>query len=404
MRRTAMTSSEADIEVRAAAFLAWLAPHLRDRRKRENFALYFAGLMSPSERKSVEPLAALGQVDATEARRAHDRLLHFVGNSKWSDHEVRLAAARYALEAMTKREPIRAWIVDDTGFLKQGEHSPGVQRMYTGSAGKIANCQIGVSLTLATETEHLPVDMDLYLPERWADDAVRRRATAIPEALVYRPKWKMSLDMIERAVADGLPTGVVLADSAYGDVGAFRRGLTNAGLEYAVGLHGSTVVRRVDAFGELAEPESVASIAKSIRSRRRRRITWREGTRKSLSSRFYLCRVQVDGDEASQTLAIEWRDDDPERPKFTLSSIAKSQLTATRFMDLVMSRWRTERVYEDLKGDLGLDHYEGRKYPGWQHHVSVVLCCAAFATAQKVRAFPPSPSGTDRGDRLGHAA
>jgi SRSO17 transposase len=387
------------VRERASVFLAHLAPHLRDVRKRENFAQYFLGLMSPAERKSMEPLAALGHSDPVEVRRAHDRIVHFIGGSTWSDAEVRRTAAQYALEKLTEREPVRAWIVDDTGFLKQGTHSPGVQRMYTGSAGKITNCQIGVSLTLATETEHVPVDMDLYIPESWANDPVRRKETRIPDDVTYRPKWRMALDMIERAVGHGLPAGTVLADSAYGDVGEFRRALGRLGLEYAVGVHSSTRVRRINSFGKLAKAQPVADIARSVRSNLRRRIDWREGTRKSLSSRVYLCPVKIPGDDTAHTLAIEWRDDSPDEPKFTVSSIPKGKLTATAFLDLVMSRWRTERVYEDLKGELGLDHYEGRRYPGWQHHVSVVLCCAAFATAEKARSFPPSTAGTDRGDR-----
>jgi SRSO17 transposase len=387
-----MDLNDPEITERAASFLESLAPHLPDHRKRANFAQYFAGLLSGAERKSIEPLAAMGRTEPLEVRRAHHRLVHFVGDSEWSDHAVRLAAARYALSGMTKREPVRSWIIDDTGFLKQGRCSPGVQRMYTGSAGKIANCQIGVSLTLATASEHVPVDMDLYVSEAWASDEARRRAAKIPPEVVYRPKWKMALDMIERAKNDGLPTGVVLADSAYGDVGPFRHGLEALGLAYAVGLHASTHVQLVNAYGRLNQPQSLASLARSIRSNLRRRIEWREGTKQTLSSRMYVCEVRVPGEEATRTLVIEWRDASPDEPKFTLSTIPKKSMTAKRLVELLMSRWRTERVYEDLKGELGLDHYEGRKYTGWQHHVSVVLCCAAFVTAEKVRAFPPSAS------------
>jgi SRSO17 transposase len=391
------------LEIRAEQFLEGLAPHLRDHRKRANFALYFAGLLSPAERKSVEPIAALGLEDPRDARRAHDRLLHFIGGSSWSDHAVRLYAARYALWEMMRHEPVRAWIVDDTGFLKQGTHSPGVQRMYTGSAGKIANCQIGVSLTLATSSEHVPVDMDLYLPKAWAEDPERRAEAGIPDELVYRPKWRMALDMILQAQSDGLPTGVVLADSAYGDVGPFRHGLEEAGLDYAMGVHASTCVQRVNAHGKLNKTQSLASLARSIRSNLRRRIEWREGTKEILSSRVHIGQVRIPGESATRTLVIEWRDSEPDEPKFTLATLPK-KILAKRLVDLTMSRWRTERAYQDLKGELGLDHYEGRKYSGWQHHVSVVLCCAAFVTAEKLRAFPPSGSRPGPGHRHGFAA
>lgn len=397
-----MEHASSSLDLAVQAFLEGLSACLRDRRKRANFALYFLGLLSPAERKSIEPLATLGLDDPRDAKRAHDRLLHFIGGSSWSDHAVRRYAAQYALSEMVRREPIRTWIIDDTGFLKQGKHSPCVQRMYTGSAGKIANCQIGVSLTLATRSEHLPVDMDLYLPRTWAEDPVRREQVGIPETAVYRPKWKIAIDMILSAQRDGLPLGIVLADSAYGDVGEFRRGLEDAGFGYAVGLHASTCVQRVNARGNLNAPQSLASLACSIRSNLRRRITWREGTRTALSSRMYFCLVRVPGEAATRTLVIEWRDGEADKPRFTLTTLSK-KVVAKRMVELIMSRWRTERVYEDLKGELGLDHYEGRRFAGWQHHVSVVLCCAAFVTAQKVRAFPPSPRRT-RPARPNHRA
>jgi SRSO17 transposase len=141
--------------------------------------------------------------------------LHFAVDSKWSDQEVRREAAQYALSAMTEREPVEAWIVDDTGFLKQGKHSVGVQRQYTGSAGKTTNCQIGVSLSIATRTEHLPIDFELYLPESWANEAARRHEARIPPGVSFKSKPKLALQMIRRALKQGVPKGLVLGDSAY---------------------------------------------------------------------------------------------------------------------------------------------------------------------------------------------
>src|SRR5207253_8440839 len=120
------------------------------------------------------------------ARAMHEKLLHFVGQSRWDDRAVRLESARYALEALGKREPITTWIIDDTGFLKQGTHSVGVQRQYTGSAGKIANCQIGVSLSVATSTEQIPIDFELYLPEMWAEDPALRAEAKIPDSVTFK--------------------------------------------------------------------------------------------------------------------------------------------------------------------------------------------------------------------------
>ena len=153
--------------------------------RRESFALYAEGVFGDGERKSIEPIAARACADPSRADAGHQRLLHFALDAPWSDDDVRREAARYALEAMTAREPVDSWIVDDTGFLKQGKHSVGVQRQYTGSAGKTTNCQIGVSLTVATRTEQVPIDFALYLPETWTEDRARRHEARIPDLLTY---------------------------------------------------------------------------------------------------------------------------------------------------------------------------------------------------------------------------
>ncbi|MCB9716460.1 MAG: IS701 family transposase [Myxococcales bacterium] len=158
------------------------------------------------------------------------RRARFLSRSEWDNRPLREYMARYALLPMQMHGPVRHWIIDDTGFLKQGKHSPGVQRQYTGSAGKVTNCQVAVSLTLATEHAHLPVDMDLYLPRSWADDRKRCRAAKIPNDVKYRPKWKIALDMIDAAIEAGLPRGVTLADADYGQKSEFRDGLDERGL------------------------------------------------------------------------------------------------------------------------------------------------------------------------------
>lgn len=181
---------------------------LDDDRRRASFAMYAMGLFGDGERKSVEPMAARACGDPTDTERAHDRLLHFMTDSRWSDREVRRTATRHAVSAMTARDPIRSWIVDDTGMLKQGTHSVGVQRQYTGSAGKVTNCQIAVSLSIATKTEHVPIDFELYLPKLWTDDPDRRQEARIPDEIEFRTKHELALEMIHRAVKDELPRGV----------------------------------------------------------------------------------------------------------------------------------------------------------------------------------------------------
>jgi SRSO17 transposase len=221
---------------RLEAYFAQIGANLRDKRKRESFAMYAFGLLGDGERKSAEPIAsrACGG-DTTKANGTHHKMLHFVGQSTWDDHAVRRVAARYALAAMSAREPVTTWIIDDTGFLKQGHESVGVQRQYTGSAGKITNCQIGVSLSVASRSEHLPIDFELYLPTIWTEDAAKRAKARIPASLPFQTKLDLALGMIERAVHDGIPGEILLADSAYGESHAFRESKRSrpGGLAYA---------------------------------------------------------------------------------------------------------------------------------------------------------------------------
>jgi SRSO17 transposase len=378
---------------------------LGDERRRASFAMYAMGLFGEGDRKSVEPIAARACGDPDGTERAHDRLLHFITDSNWSDREVRRIAAKHALDAMTAREPVQAWIVDDTGMMKQGTHSVGVQRQYTGTVGKVANCQIAVSLSLATRTEHVPVDFELYLPKCWTSDEARRQEARIPDDIEFRTKPELAIEMIHRAVADELPTGVVLADSAYGDSVDFREQIRVLNLDYAVGVHATTKVWRVDRFGRRrGEAISVKKLAKEMGRKRFRSVLWRDGTRGPLWSRFARLRVVVEHDDGWEPskredlwLLIEWPDNESEPVHYTLSSLPRT-VSTKQLVRLVKERYRTERVYEDLKGELGFDHFEGRRFPGWHHHISVVLCCFAFIVAERVRRFPPSyrrPARTD---------
>jgi SRSO17 transposase len=380
---------------RLEAYFEQIGTCLRDKRKRASFAMYAFGILGDGERKSAEPIAARacgGSVE--ECQHAHDKLLHFVGQSRWDDHAVRRIAARYAIEAMSEHEPVTTWIVDDTGFLKQGSHSVGVQRQYTGSAGKITNCQVGVSLSVATRREHVPIDFELYLPESWTEDAERRKEGRIPQEFFFKTKIDLALDMIARAIDDNIPGEVVLADSGYGDSHAFRETVRTLGLDYAVAIHAPTLVWCLDARGRRrGEPLGVQELGMHLPFRR---VTWRDGTGGKLSSRFAVKRVKVAHDDGTapaarepQWLVIEWPDGEAKPTKFFLTTLRK-RMSKKQMIRLIKERWRTERAYEELKGELGLDHFEGRSFPGWHHHVSVVLCCYAFVVAERMRHFPPS--------------
>lgn len=384
-------------EQRLRDFLDGIGDILGTPQRRENFARYALGLIGDGDRKSMEPIAARAGASVAHMDAAHQRLLHFITDSTWDDHEVRLAAARYALAPMTRTALPWAWIVDDTGFLKQGKHSVGVQRQYTGSAGKITNCQIGVSLSIATPQDHIPIDFELYLPECWANDPVRRAEGKIPDDVGFKTKPQLALDMLRRAVRADLPRGTVLADEGYGNSSEFRTGCRKLGLDFAVSVSATTRVWIVDALGRRRGDALPARdlAARFAADNAFRRYTWREGTSEPLSARFAFVRVVPAADDGREPrrrdrvwLVCEWRDDDDEPCHFHLATYKR--MPFVQLVHLIKERWRTERVYQDLKGELGLDHFEGRRFRGWHHHVSVALCCFAFLAAERARAFPPS--------------
>jgi len=384
-----------EADTRLHEYLDGIADILGTKRRREGFALYACGIFGEGERKSVEPIASRACGSPAEAEAMHRKLLRFVGESEWLDRPLREHATRYAVEQMQRRGPIRHWIVDDTGFLKQGKHSPGVQRQYTGSAGKTANCQVAVSLSLATEHAHVPVDMQLYLPKSWADDRKRCRAAKIPDGLGYRPKWEIALEMIEATVEAGSSPGILLADADYGNKGKFRDKLDELKLSYAVGIQKSTSVRRIEGVGKsrkVGDRMSVEDLAFELDPTEVRKTTWREGTKATMSARFAIVRVEPTPSSGrprqEQWLIIEWPDD-AHLPKYALATLPR-RWSRKQIIGALKERWRTERAYQDLKGQLGLDHFEGRSYRGWNHHVTIVLCCYAFLVAEQARVFPPS--------------
>jgi SRSO17 transposase len=378
---------------RLESYLGRIGDVLGNEKRRASFATYAMGLLGDAERKSVEPIAARACADPKRADAEHQRLLHFMVDSQWSDRDVRREATKYAVTAITAREPMEAWIVDDTGLLKQGKHSVGVQRQYTGSAGKITNCQIAVSLSVATRTEHLPIDFELYLPASWTEAPVRRREARIPEDVMFKTKPEIALNMIRRALVDDIPRGVVLGDSAYGSSSEFRQEIRALGLHYALAVDPRTMVWRIGKRGtRYGDSISVRDLAFQLHERRAfRRCTWREGVKEDLTARFALRRIEPEHGRQTESLwlLIEWRDGEKEPANYFFISLS-TRMTKKTLIRVVMQRWRTERIYEDLKGELGFDHYEGRRFPGWHHHISVVLCCYAFIVAERARRFPPS--------------
>ncbi len=353
-------------------------------------------LMLPGERKSVEPMAA--RVQPQNVRSAHQSMHHLVADAPWSDEALLSAVAAQVLPTLIRQDGTVHWIVDDTGFPKKGRHSVGVARQYCGQTGKQDNCQVAVSLSIATPDGSLPVGFRLYLPEEWTDDPARCHKAGVPEEIGFGTKPALALRQIEAALAAGYPRGVVLADAAYGAETRWRETLAGYWLTYAVGVRETATVwwgehqplaprqkrsgagrpphrLRRDASHQ---PVSVAEVARTLPARSWRTVTWRQGVAQPLSSRFARVRVRAahhDQPRDEEWLIIEWSSGAEEPVHYWFANLPGT-MPWQPMINTVMGRWRIERDYEELKQELGLGHYEGRNWRGFQHHVS--LCIAAY--------------------------
>jgi SRSO17 transposase len=381
---------------------------------------YITGLLLDGERKSIEPIAARLVDDAAQIEPMRQRLQQCVVVSAW---DAATLFARLAQVLDREVPEVTAFVVDDTGFPKKGRHSVGVARQYSGTLGRTDNCQIATSLHLAGEQGSGCIGMRLYLPEAWTTNRARCRAAGVPDAIAFAPKWQHALGLLDAALVAGVRRHVVLADAAFGEVTAFRDALTARGLAYMLrvphnlaawppGTRFTVPVRR----GASGRPRStprpsvpttpcpLAAIAAALPHRR---VTWREGSRGRQASRFAAVRVHLAHRHAEGAgpgpevwLLSEWPRDAPEPTKYYLSSLpATTPLRMlVRFGKL---RWRIERDYQELKGELGLDHFEGRTWTGFHHHVA--LCAAAHVFLALRRAlFPPIADAVD--DRGGPSA
>src|ERR1700712_1004699 len=367
-----------------------LGTQLWDCRQRHSFATYAIGLMSHLERKSIEPIASSFTNDPKEAERLQDRLQNLVADAPWPDHQVRRLATHYALSAMLKRGPIEVSICDDTSFLKSGDHSVGVQHQYLGCMGKVANGQVAPSLVVSTKYTHLPIDMTLYLGKKWADAPHRRKEAKIPSEVGFETKPQLMLKLLQSAHQDGIPLGVVLGDSAFGNSAEFRAGVRALPQHYMLGVQLSTNVC-IHKKGVSAAPQRIQQILEQLPPQAYRRYRWRDGSQgKKLSARFAFLQVRVPDDPTGELLwlILEWRDEDKEPCRAHLSSLPPCTSRRTLVYRL-KERYRTEQMYREAKQEVGLDQYEGRGWLGFMHHVTVVLCCYAFLVAEREGAFPP---------------
>jgi SRSO17 transposase len=403
----------AAVRGRLEAFAAEVFESLPRKDQRARGECYLRGLMLEGRRKSIEPIAARlgGEVH-------YQALHHFVAVSPWDWRPVR----RRLAERLTSALQPTAWAVDDTGFPKDGSCSVGVQRQYSGTLGKTANCQLGVSVNAVTEHASCPLDWRLFLPERWDDDLERRVACQVPASVRHRPKWQLVLDMLDELCAWGLAPPVLVADCGYGEVGEFRQGLDDRQIGYVVQVKADT-----SAYPEQARPTTAPYTGRGRRPRPRYRdkpcslkqlalaagqgagvdLIWRRGSKGLQRSRFLCLRVRPAGitprrqaaaraagagwELPTRWLLVEWPANAAEPLKYWLSNLPET----TPLVELVRLgklRWRVEQDYRECKGALGLDHFEGRSWPGWHHHVTLVAVAHGFLTLERLRRPRPAAS------------
>jgi len=400
------------IESRFTAYVEGLTSVIGHADRAKPLRDYCTGLMMPCERKSVEPMAAITAPERTAAQ--HQSLLHFVGEGKWSDEKVLAKVRELVLPQIERHGSIEAWIIDDTGFPKKGQHSVGVTRQYCGQLGKQDNCQVAVSLSLANHHASLPVAYRLYLPEDWAKDSGRRRKTGVPEEVSFKTKPEIALEQIAAACAAGLPRGVVLMDAGYGNNSELRADITALGLAYVAGILSTTTVwapgtgplpaKKWSGVGRPPtllrrdgkhQPISVKELALGLPKRAWHVVKWREGSAEWLSSRFARVRVRAARRDFKLTesrpeewLLIEWPEGEPEPTKYWLSSLPKD-ITFRQLVDIAKLRWRIERDYQELKQEVGLGHFEGRGWRGFHHHATLCVAAYGFLVSER-ETIPPS--------------
>jgi SRSO17 transposase len=374
----------------------------------ENGGLYLRGLIEEGKRKSLEPM-----VERLGGVADYQSMQQFLTDSPWDPAEVVGAVA----ERVTSEIEILAWVLDDTGFPKQGKRSPGVKRQYSGTLGKVGNCQIGVSVHAVGERGTVPLGWALYLPEEWCEDAERRATAKIPEEVRFKTKPELGAELLERASGWEVPKAPVLGDAAYGDNNELRERLHHAEFQYVLSVSAQTAVfapgsvfavpEREGATGRPRgrlrpdrKPQAIAELIAGLGSEDWQTVAFRDGPDgEPMSSRFAFVRVRAAHgwqrgfatEPREEWLICEWPEGEHEPTDYWLSNLPPDT-EPERLARLARLRWKIELDYKQLKGELGLDDYEGRSYLGWHHHTALVTAAHGFLTLERLHPFRPPPA------------
>jgi SRSO17 transposase len=386
---------------RLVAFVDGIVSGLPHVRQRENAGLYVRGLIEQGGRKSLQP--TLFRLEESSAR--YESMQQFLADSPWDPALV----VRRCAERVAPELDVEAWVLDDTGFPKDGKHSPGVKRQYSGTLGKIGNCQIGVSVHAVGRRGTTPLGWALYLPEEWCADPQRRAKAKIPAEVEFKTKPELGVELVERAAGWAIPTGPVLGDQAYGDNTALRERLNNAEREYVLAVGPVTKVFAPETVFTVPEPtgrrgrpesrprpdrgpESIGELIGRVASDQAQIVSFRDGPdAKPVTSRFVFVRIRAAHDRKKATpwppreewLIAEWPPDRDNPTDYWISNLPVDS-EPERLARLARLRWKIELDYKQLKGELGLDHYEGRSWIGWHHHTALVTVAHGFLTLERL--------------------
>jgi SRSO17 transposase len=396
-----------------ASYLDEMVEGMGRRERREALSLYLTGLLLDGERKSVQPMATRLAESPKEAEAMRQRMQQAVVVADWAESEL---YRRLALKVDTELPGIDALVVDDTGQKKSGKESVGVARQYSGTWGRTDNGQVAVSLHLAGEKGSAMIGHRLYLPKEWTEDRVRCEAAGVPAGVKFAEKWKLALQLIDEAREAAVREHVVLGDGGFGDIPEFRDGLEERELPYLLRVGSNHLVwppgaeprvpeysgmgrpatRAVDAHGH--EPVQIGGLAKTLQYKR---VSWREGSRGRQRSGFAAVRVHMaeghtQGRPPSKEcwLLCEWPKEEKEPTKFYVSTLPSNTSLKT-LVTFAKRRWRVERDYQELKGEIGLDHFEGRTWRGFHHHAALCALAHGFLSLRRAL-FPPQPREVDR--------
>jgi SRSO17 transposase len=369
-----------------------------------NGGLYLRGLIEQGPRKSLEPL-----VERLGGEAEYQSLQQFLADSPWEP----AAVVRAVGERVAPAIGVEAWVLDDTGFPKDGKRSPGVKRQYSGTLGKIGNCQIGVSVHAVGTEGTVPLGWALYLPEEWCEDGERRRKAKIPEHVTFKTKPELGVELVERAAGWELPAAPVLGDQAYGDNTELRERLEDPGREYVLAVGAQTTVFAPETVFRVPErtgkrgrpksrprpdrkPEAIEALVARLGPEQLEVVSFRDGPDgEPATSRFCFLRVRAAKRSEKRTpwppkqewLIAEWPEGQDAPSDYWLANLP-DDTPPERLARLARLRWKIELDYKQLKGELGLDHYEGRSWLGWQHHTALVTAAHGFLTLERL--CPPA--------------